>query len=187
MIDGYGETRVAIQGELGPDESLLWSGRPDPVRSSRGAYGCWIFAIPWTGFTVFWMLGAAGLLFPGPKHGSVVFALFGMPFLLVGLAMLSAPYWAFRSAKKTIYAVTSKRLIIMSEGPFRSVKSFYNEDIGSLERRERPDGTGDLVFARNTWRDSDGDRRSSETAFTGIRDVRAVEQLVYRTFKSEKE
>jgi hypothetical protein len=183
MLDAYSQSKAVIQRELAAGESLLWSGRPDPVRSSRAAYGCWVFAVPWTAFSVFWMLMASGVL---SGKLNLPFALFGLPFVLVGLGMLMAPRWAYASAKKTVYAVTNQRLIVMTEGRFRSVKSFYADDIGSLERRERPDGTGDLIFAKRAWRDSDGDRRYSETGFTGIRDVRSVEQLVYETFKSEK-
>src|ERR1041384_2667380 len=132
MIDTYSDTRSIVQRELAAGESLLWSGRPDPVRSSGAAYGCWIFAVPWTAFSVFWMAAAWGLI---GGRGNPAMSLFGLPFLLVGLGMMMAPRWAYASAKKTVYAVTTRRLIIMNEGRFRKIKSFYADDLGALERR----------------------------------------------------
>src|SRR5436853_13261 len=100
MMEFNRDPDSAVRRELTHGESVLWTGRPDAARSSRAAYGCWIFAIPWTAFSLFWTLSAAGWLLPGPKHGSVAFALFGLPFVLVGLGMLLAPYWAYSSARR---------------------------------------------------------------------------------------
>lgn len=50
--------------------------------------------------------------------------------------------------------------------------------LGELQRKQYVDGTGDLVFARDTRGDSDGDRRVTGVGFLAIRDVNAVEEWV---------
>ena len=45
-----------------------------------------------------------------------VMALFGLPFVLVGLGMLLAPFAAFRSARRTVYVLTNKRFMTITEG-----------------------------------------------------------------------
>ena len=49
-----------------------------------------------------------------------VMALFGLPFVLIGLGMLLAPFAAFRTARRTVYVVTSKRLMTINEGRTRT-------------------------------------------------------------------
>jgi hypothetical protein len=44
----------------------------------------------------------------------VLFPLFGVPFVLIGLGMLAAPYWMRRKAQNTVYALTDKRALILS-------------------------------------------------------------------------
>jgi len=55
-----------------------------PTRRGCGGRAClFLFAVPWTAFAVFWVVMAAAT---GPWW----FALFGVPFVLVGLALLIA-------------------------------------------------------------------------------------------------
>jgi hypothetical protein len=60
------------------------------------------------------------------------------------------------------------------------VKSFAAGDLQSIERTENADGSGDLVFSRRSWRDSDGDRRTSAVGFAGVPRVREVEEQLRR-------
>ena len=47
-----------------------------------------------------------------------------------------------------------------------------------MRREQHADGSGDLVFAQDIRRDSDGDRHSTGVGFLAIREVKAVEELV---------
>jgi hypothetical protein len=171
---------LLAEREVEPGERLRWAGRPDPLRPTLMSFGIYFFAIPWTAFAVFWMWGAAGFgTRPVRPDGPwMLFPLFGLPFVLIGLGMLSAPFWAYRKAARTIYAVTNKRLLIITTGRTRSVETYAPQDIQFVERTERPNGSGDVLFATCYNTDSDNRPRSTKVGFFGIPGVRDVERLV---------
>ena len=141
------EAQEIVTRELQGDERLLWSGRPRPLRMALGATPMLVFAVPWTAFSVFWICGAAGFKVPDFHAGGFAFfPLFGLPFLLIGLAMLLSPLWAWRSAHHTVYAVTDRRLLIIETGGSTSVRAISPDGLDRLRRVERRDGSGDLIF-----------------------------------------
>lgn len=181
------DARQRVDDELEPGERVVWAAQPDPKRYARSSWAVVLFGIPWTAFALFWMAGASGLLWGGFGNGgngpgvafSLCFPLFGVPFVLIGLGMLTAPYWARRSAAGTVYAVTDRRAILFTAG-FRSrtVKSYRPAELKRISRVERDDGSGDLILEEYGYRDSDGDRRTGRHGFYAIADVKAVERLV---------
>jgi len=183
------EARAAVQGELEPGESLLWVGRPNPMRAIGPAWGAFVFGIPWTAFALFWTWGASGFgrHMPGTGGPFSFFPLFGLPFILVGLGMLTSPLWAYRKGKRTLYAITNNRLVIIATGWTRTVQSYTGDDIGNIERVDRADGTGDVIFARQEYHSRRGYNQSSlaPVGFLGIPAARSVEKLIRDTFKSE--
>jgi hypothetical protein len=192
----YPDVRSRIQSELDSGERLLWAAQPDPRRFARGSIGLVLFGIPWTAFAVFWIFMASGGLwglfhggmdFPRDKGAfqviSICFPLFGLPFVLIGLALLSSPYWARKKAKRTAYAVTDRRVILFEAG-FRNamtVRTYLPPQLQRMTRTERPDGSGDLILEEYTWRDSDGDRRHGRHGLYAIPRVRDVEDLIRTT------
>ena len=89
-----------LHEELGPTEKLLWSAAPAPGRLARITLPIFLFAIPWTAFAIFWIAGASGFKRPNFGQPAGLFPLFGVPFVLIGLGMLSSPYWARRKARR---------------------------------------------------------------------------------------
>jgi hypothetical protein len=175
------DAELVAQNEFAPGEHLVWAARPEPARMARASLPILIFAIPWTAFTLFVVVMASGITTGATNQGFyILFPLFGLPFVLVGLAMMSAPYWAYKKAKSTVYAVTDKRLLVISEGRSKTVHSFDPDQIGDITRRERPDGSGDIIFARIVDDETEGYRRSrvTENGFLAVPDVRTVERHV---------
>jgi len=172
--------RMLVENELQEGEKVVWLGQPIPRRFALGAIPIVLFGIPWTGFALFWMAGAAGFKIPDFKHGFDLFPLFGIPFVLIGFGMLSAPFWMMRAARRTVYVITDRRAIILAGGFHTTVRSFDLARLGDLRRRQRPDGSGDLIFERSLTYDSDGDRRSKDIGFLAIADVKGVEDLLRR-------
>lgn len=173
--------QLLIQQELEAGEILLWAGAPNPKRHLWTNLPIVLFGIPWTAFSIFWVVMAFSMGGHAPNEPTgfrIFFPLFGVPFILIGLGLLSTPYWAYRNALNTAYAVTSKRLIILVNGKSRRVQSFLPADIGLLERSEKQDGSGDLIFSRKTSSDGDGGRTTQSIGFMGIPDARRVEQIV---------
>jgi hypothetical protein len=211
MINGPGasdaallpaDVRMTIENELAAGEKAYWIGQPNPRAYARGAIGMVIFGIPWTGFALFWTFMASGGFWglfgdkkwePGSESGpfkyfNVCFGLFGVPFILIGLFLLSSPIWMRRKARKTVYAVTDKRVVIFEAGYFGSYKvaSYGPDRLGAIERVQRADGSGDLIIERREWRDSDGDRRTTRNGLMGIADVRRVEELIRKHLANAK-
>jgi hypothetical protein len=140
----------------------------------------WLFAVPWTGFSLFWTCGACAEA--GPMYWAPL--LIGIPFTLIGLVVLSVPYWVWREVRQACYVLTDRRAICW--GKMRgvrgvAVRSYRREHLAKMHRVERRDGSGDLVFESTTTCDSTGRERTRHCGFMGIERVREVEELLRRT------
>ncbi|MFI4855180.1 MAG: hypothetical protein ACIAQF_09440 [Phycisphaerales bacterium JB065] len=182
-----------IARELESNEELIWAGRPDPSRMGCRSMPIVIFGIPFTAISVFWVLATSGVLFGsiggGGRIVQILFTLFGVPFVLVGLFMLTAPFWAKRAAKRTLYALTDRRCIIWQHGlRTTTVKSYGPDDLGSMSRVERKNGAGDVIFVQSMRiRDRSGssDTVTQAEGFMGVEDPRTLERLIRDTLLSE--
>lgn len=173
------DLQMIVDNELDRGERLLWTGQPKTLRFVLFSLPLVIFAIPWTGFSVFWMLGT--LYFGQKMDGGIlgwIFPLFALPFLLIGLGMLSTPFWISRRMKKTVYAVTNKRAIIFVKGFSTSVKSYDSKNISSINKRVKADGSGDLLFVEDIYVNSNGRSRTRQVGFWGISEVNKVEDMI---------
>ena len=113
-------TQRIIQSEIDSDEKLIWFGKPNQGIVFRGSD---IFMIPfsllWGGFAIFWEISALSI--PMDKAGAIgiIFPLFGIPFVLVGLYMIFGRFiYDAKNRSKTFYGITDQRVIIVS-GLFR--------------------------------------------------------------------
>ena len=179
--------REALLREMGPDEQMRWFGQPRPGPFMLRSLGLVLFGIPWTAFALFWTAGAAGFQVPDLENPdwTLLFPLWGLPFIAVGLGMLSSPFWAFRRAIRTAYVVTNKRAVIMEGGRSRVIRSIEPEGFRNLVRRERSTGRGDVVF-QAAQRSSGKNRRQGEIAFVDIQNPRQVEELLRSMGKDER-
>ena len=71
-------------------------------------------------------------------------------------------------------------------GKNSKIESYYAKDVKQLERSEKPDGSGDLLFATKGYRGSDGDPRTSKDGFYAVQDVKNVERLVESFLKQNE-
>lgn len=167
-------------------ELIRWTGQPDAARAARWSLLIWLFALPWTGFTLF--LASTTVRIPKlgtgmPDIWRLAFELFGilfmLPFLLVGLAMIAAPLWVWRKSRATAWVVTDKRLLVVEVYRKTSkVKTIWPERIVSIERTERADGSGSLKLLLGRRTDSDGDTVSETEMIYAADQVRKLEQLL---------
>jgi hypothetical protein len=160
-----------VANELAPEEKLVWAGQPRADLALRAAWVLIPMGILFTGFTLFWTALAPWFMAPC-----------GLPFFAIGLFMLGSPIWLRTLARKTVYALTDRRAIIFKPSWFGRVlvQSFTAAGLGQMSRRERPDGSGDLIFQVFTTGFGEN-ARSEQQGFLAIDDVRAVEDLVRRT------
>ena len=171
-------------------ERVIWAGQPNAGWALLQTLPILLFAVPWTAFSGFMMsvvVGAA--LFgapPGENLGPWGFAggsvaiLFLMPFVFIGLAMMSAPVWSWWAARRTVHAVTDERILTLTQWRARKVVSVYPQHIISLERRERRDGSGTLKIVTGYAKDSDGDTVTNTQDIGHVPGIRRMEDSVNR-------
>lgn len=171
---------LALQRELQPGERVLWQGRPLPRVLVKG-FGIYLFAVPWTAFSLFWTImatGGAAASWDSIGPLSIAFPLFGLPFIVIGLGMLSVPFVPLFLRRRVAFAVTDRRLLrFVLAGRLRT-QSIPGDRIGSFDRSERPDGSGSLSIVVGSHIDSDGDRRVNRFDIGEVPDVMAVERHV---------
>ncbi|MEO5368099.1 MAG: hypothetical protein H7831_17455 [Magnetococcus sp. WYHC-3] len=171
------EDRVKRELELG--ERIHWMAQPAPRFFTARSTAAFLFAIPWTAFAVFWICGASGFKMPDfSKGGFGFFPLFGLPFLLIGFAMLSSPLWAYRKAFKTVYVITDRRAITFDAGWTTTIRSYPPDKLQNIHRKEKRDGTGDVVLGQQVWSGSEGGQQAQDLGFLNIREPKAVEQML---------
>jgi len=169
-----------IDRELESGERIRWMEMPTPRYFTGASTGAFLFAIPWTGFAVFWTAWAAwgtSQVEGGPGLFSL-FPLFGVPFILIGVGMLSAPLWAYRKARRTVYIITDRRAVSIEGGRSTTIRSYTPRMLQDVHRRENRDGSGDVIIARRAWCDSDSDRQSAEQGFLRVRNAMEVEHML---------
>ncbi len=171
----------AVDRELASGESVAWVGQPIPRQLARAALPSVLFGIPWTAFAIFWTVMASGAPRQSGSSGWLwFFPLWGVPFILIGLGMLTSPYWAFRRARRTAYVLTNQRVIIIGIGwrGKTAIRSFDPDALKDLRRDERSDGSGDLIFAEDISSGNRGRNHSTRAGFLAIKEVKNVEEQV---------
>lgn len=169
-----------LEEELLDDEKVLWTGMPDPKSSAISALPVLLFAIPWTLFSLFWEGAALAAVISskgnkGLELFTIVFPLFGVPFVLIGFAMLLSPYFAYLKAKTAVYAVTDKRVMTIYGGKRKNVEADRWESIISIEKNSGTNGMGSINFITNIISNESNKKHS----FVGIYDCDEVEKLYY--------
>jgi hypothetical protein len=165
--------------EMAAGERLIWAETSLPRNASRR-----ILPISLLGW-LFLLLSAAWVF----KAFTTSFwlAVMGLPFLIGGLVVALLPWWWPSYTRHIVYAITDRRLLIIRDWPRRRVTSYGPDDIDVVERRERRDGSGDLIFRREEYRklrhhhDPQGKRRvgEREIGFFGVPEARHVEDAIW--------
>jgi hypothetical protein len=170
--------RSLVENELQEGEEIAWICQPIRKYFAMRSLPMVLFAIPWTGFAIFWIAGASGFKIPNFKHGFDFFPLFGIPFLLIGFGMLSSPFWMAWKAKRTAYVLTDRRAIIFEGGWSANIRSFVPERLLDLQRTQRKDGSGDLIFEKKMSSNSGSSNRVTDIGFLAVPNVKDVEERV---------
>jgi hypothetical protein len=146
-----------LANHLEADEKLIWSGAPKQgVRLQASDAFTIPFSIFWAGFAFFWEAGVLGLVHLGSANHRqtappAFMAIWGIPFCLIGLYMLVGRFFydaALR--KKTLYAVTDRRLIVLKNLGTFNLTSFDLRSTTNINLTERADGSGDILFGATT-------------------------------------
>ena len=175
------EPRGLVEQQLESDEQVVWWGRPRSsamvrlsLRRDRVFFGVLCICVA--------ML-AAVTIYRDVRDGKDVnwpASAVGVVFVGVGVWLVMSPLWARRRAKKTVYALTDRRAMIITVGRHTTVRSLGPGDLEEVPiKRQRRDGSGDLVLQRRVsyYAGGRGTRqRVVETGFFGVEDVDEVEK-----------
>lgn len=134
MTDDYSFARPY----LAPGETILWRGKPEKGHLlNQGDVVMIPFSIFWCGFAVFWFISAA-------QTGA--FALFGIPFVCVGIYMTVGRFFLMAHRRKnTAYVITTAK-IIRRQG--RRIDMLDAKTMPTIHVTAHTDGTGNIRFGQ---------------------------------------
>jgi hypothetical protein len=178
-----GTELTEVRAQLARDEKLLWVGRPSGGLRLQPAD---IFLIPfslmWGGFALFWESTVLAL------DGPLLFKLWGLPFVLVGLYMIFGRFVVDAMQRdRTYYGLTNRRAIIITGWPGKNVQSVVLHTLTEINLKTGSEGKGTINFGSapfwpilatgSSWPAS---RRYMPPSFNMIPNVQEVYDLVQR-------
>jgi hypothetical protein len=157
---------------LDPGERLTWSGRPDAIRYAfKKSIATFLFGLFFFGFSIFWISGAA-------KQSGLMFALFGVPFVIVGLGLVLSPIWHFLRSRQAIYVLTDRRAVVDIAGWFPRRLSVPLGQIRFVEAKLSTNGCGDILFRETGRTDGEGGWTTSRDGFVAVSSADQVDRLL---------
>lgn len=134
MIDEF----AFVRPYLAPGETILWRGKPQGGHLFSGQDVFFIpFSILWCGFAIFWTVTAF-------MHTPFPFALFGIPFVCVGLYITVGRFFhRAHMNKNTAYVITDQK-IIRRRG--KKIDMLDAKTMPAVHITAHDDGTGTLRF-----------------------------------------
>ena len=192
------EVDEALRAELRAGEELWYAGMPAPKYAGRKMIPIALFGLFFGGFALFWITMAAAIAWFGsgalnsssdpsqdPSNGgaaaagfALFFPLFGLPFLAIGIGMISSPWWAARTARNTGCFVTNERALRVKVGRSIKVDSWGPADLGEISKVLYRDGRGCVSFAQRLQTGVKGRVRTVQDGFDGIPEPRACEEAL---------
>lgn len=125
-------------------------------------FAVYLFAVAWPAFSLSWTFRAmGGAAASWDRLGPLIiaFPLFGLPFIVFALGMLSVPFVPLLLGRGVAFAVTDRRLLrFVLAGRLRT-QAIPGDRIGSFDRTERSDGSSNLSIVVGSNVDSGGDLR----------------------------
>lgn len=183
-----------LEKELTRGESLLWSGQPQRGIRFRSSDILLIpFSLMWGGFAFFWEFTALFLVSGSPttsNNGSafpftIIFPLFGVPFVLVGLYMIFGRFIVdAKSRAKTYYGITDQRILIVSHFLGHKVQSLNLDKLPELVLSQKTDGSGTITFGSSSpfaaWGGArwPGAQRYQSPSFEMVPNIREVYAII---------
>lgn len=105
------------------------------------------FSLLWGGFVAAWEFMAVTLISKAPGPFGIIFPLFGLPFVLVGLYLIFGRFFVDAyQRRRTLYAVTDDRIIIVSGLLWRQVKSLPLRTLSEISLSLGKNGSGSITF-----------------------------------------
>ncbi|AHM03119.1 hypothetical protein roselon_00690 [Roseibacterium elongatum DSM 19469] len=150
-------TTAGWDGLLSKGETLVWQGQPESgVDWARLFHPLTLMGVIFTGFSIFWIGAAMSILDNGPGGIWMLFPLFGVPFLLIGLYMLVGRLLVDAYIRShTWYTLTDRTAFIAVDMPGRKWLDSY--PLRDMDMLRLEDGIpGSIVFGQTDRRHGTG-------------------------------
>ena len=136
---------------LDPGENLLWCGFPRQGLMLQAQDAFLIpFSLMWGGFAIFWEYSVIAGEPDTPDQFDLwdkAFALWGIPFVLFGLYFIFGRFFADSARRaRTIYAVTDRRAILLSEFFGHNVRTVTLSGLTEINLSKKATGFGTITF-----------------------------------------
>ncbi|HLH91520.1 MAG TPA: PH domain-containing protein [Xanthobacteraceae bacterium] len=177
-----------VTATLDRGERVIWSGRPRQGLMLRGMDAFVIpFAVVWTSIPAY----GAWMTLKGSNSDPVA-VLPVLLFIVIGLYMLIGRFFVDAAQRRrTSYALTSQRVLILSGLWSREVRSLAVSTLGEIDVSARASGWGTIMFGRSPYPSMTipgwpGSRRYVPPMFEMIPDVNDVAKLIRDTQRAAK-
>lgn len=166
-------------------EKLVWEGAPaGGIRIRPSDLFQSLFGLFFLGFSVFWVYMAATMGGGAPGPFGVIFPLFGLPFVAVGIYLVAGRFfWKAYVRGRTRYALTDKRAIVATNAFKRTLKSYPINAGTKIEIEPGPETT--IWFAEEERRGQKGRRYTVKKGFEYIADGEEVYRMMRRMQQGE--
>lgn len=126
------------------DEYILWKGKPETGNLVTSRDVALIpFSIFWCGFAIFWEMSAIA------GGAPFFFALFGLPFVGIGLYMLFGRFiWTSYIRKRTAYVITNKKIIRLRGN---KIDMLEGKSLPSIHVEAYKNGMGTIRFGEQIY------------------------------------
>ena len=160
------ELDQALRSQLHEGEELLWSGAPEPGLHLQPGDGVRIpFSLAWCGFALFWEFSALQSVMSG--GGSLFLALWGLPFVAIGLYLLFGRFLQTAYLRdKTFYVITNKKIIVKSG---RKITMRDGKDLPPMDVMIHRNGNGTILFSETYYT-----RRGSHRTYFMLENLKDV-------------
>lgn len=171
----YTEDFTFARPYISPGETILWRGKPGRgnLFTSQDVFMI-PFSIFWCGFAFFWEITAIS------GGAPFLFALFGAPFICVGLYLVFGRFlWTAYIRKRTAYVITNRK-IIRARG--NKIDMLDGKTMPPVYVTATRDGSGTIQFGqpnyyrRRRW--DAFDQNAGLFSLENVPDVARVQQMI---------
>lgn len=176
----YKSESTVLQGCLGPDEYVLWKGKPGKgnLFSSKDR-GILPFALIWLAFSLFFE--STIIMAEAP----ITFVLFGLPFVLIGVYLLYVGFFRRAFARKNmLYVVTNKKLII---NVGNDIEMYQAEELPPMKIQMYKNGNGTIYFSSSSYSGHRGYSYYTHCILENLPDVMQAQNALNKMKETEFE
>ena len=171
------QMQAYLDTQIEADEQVLWAG-------TTNVFGRMKRLIPFVILCLFMMFFCSGLFFLMDNPSRLLLALLS---LLTWAAIPAVVAWGQSNhLRRTLYAITDRRVLIMSVGKPRRTESYPPEKLEFIRPAPKKEGRGDIFFTVLRGKGRHRHMRFNH-GFLDIAEVEQVADLMRRTFPRRTE